>query len=233
MDKLVIPGEFNGPRESGNGGYTCGAVAALMDGPAQISLRSPVPLDEPLDVDRSDSCVRVRSGETLIAEGRPAPELNHQPPETVGPDTALEASTRYRGLSEGPFSHCFACGLAHPEPLGIFAGSVGESDLVATPWSPPEWTAGDDGFVRPEIVWAVLDCPTFFAAYGSREELPVAFLVREQARLDRPVKAGVEHVVVAWPIEHDGRKALAGSAVLSAGGETLAVAEVLMVEPSG
>jgi hypothetical protein len=38
--------------------------------------------------------------------------------------------------------------------------------------------------------------------------------------------------VIAWPIEHDGRKRLAGSAVLSAGDETLATAEVLLVVAS-
>jgi hypothetical protein len=38
-------------------------------------------------------------------------------------------------------------------------------------------------------------------------------------------------VVIAWPIETDGRKRRAGSAVLSAEGETLAVASALLVEP--
>ena len=30
-DTLSIPGFFNGPPDSGNGGYTCGRVAALVD----------------------------------------------------------------------------------------------------------------------------------------------------------------------------------------------------------
>ena len=38
-------------------------------------------------------------------------------------------------------------------------------------------------------------------------------------------------VVIAWPLEVDGRKRRAGSAVLSADGETLAVARALMIEP--
>jgi hypothetical protein len=38
-------------------------------------------------------------------------------------------------------------------------------------------------------------------------------------------------VITAWPIEQDGRKRLAGAAVLSATGETLAVTEILLIEP--
>jgi hypothetical protein len=37
--------------------------------------------------------------------------------------------------------------------------------------------------------------------------------------------------VIAWPIEIDGRKRHAGSAVLSRDGEALAVARALLIEP--
>jgi hypothetical protein len=84
--------------------------------------------------------------------------------------------------------------------------------------------------VRPEFIWAVLDCPTFFAAYMDRD-LPISFLARLTARIDAPVKAGEEHVVIAWPIEADGRKSFAGSTVLSAQGEVLARARALLIEP--
>ena len=56
-------------------------------------------------------------------------------------------------------------------------------------------------------------------------------LARLTARVDAPVVAGDEHVVIAWPIVVDGRKRDAGSAVLSADGEPLAVARALLVEP--
>jgi hypothetical protein len=39
--------------------------------------------------------------------------------------------------------------------------------------------------------------------------------------------------VIAWPIEIDGRKRLAGAAVLSSAGVPLAVARGLMIEPRG
>ena len=43
--------------------------------------------------------------------------------------------------------------------------------------------------------------------------------------------AGEEHVVMAWPIERDGRKHHAGAAVLSADGDVLAVARALLIAP--
>ena len=48
-DTLSIPAFFNGPPESGNGGYTCGRVAELVDAEVvEVSLRSPPPLDTAL-----------------------------------------------------------------------------------------------------------------------------------------------------------------------------------------
>ena len=84
--------------------------------------------------------------------------------------------------------------------------------------------------MRPEFIWAVMDCPTYFAVYTDGE-LPMSFLGRMAARIDAPVRAGEEHVVIAWPLEADGRKRHAGAAVLSADGDVLAVARALMIEP--
>jgi hypothetical protein len=85
--------------------------------------------------------------------------------------------------------------------------------------------------VLPEFIWAVMDCPTYFAIYPERR--PLSFLGRMIARIDAPVAVGAEHVVIAWPISADGRKHQAGAAVLSADGEVLAAARALMIEPRG
>ena len=103
-------------------------------------------------------------------------------------------------------------------------------EAVASPWTPPEWAADANGEVLPEFVWAVLDCPTYFALYMDGE-LPMSVLGRLTARLDAPVVAGAEHVVIAWPIEIEDRKHHAGAAVLSGDGEALAVARALLIAP--
>jgi hypothetical protein len=196
-----------------------------------VSLRSPVPLDTPLEVEGAGSgSVRVLHGETLVAEGRSAAGLDLDVPEAVSVGEAREATSRYRGLPDGEFSRCFVCGRAREDGFGVFAGEVGGRKLVASPWTPPPWTADQDGRVRPEFVWAVLDCPTYFATH-MEGELSMAVLARMTGSLEAPVSAGAEHVVLAWPIELEGRKHHAGSAVYSADGDLLAASRALMIEP--
>jgi hypothetical protein len=232
-ESLSIPSRFNGPLESGNGGYCSGVVASLIEGVAEVSLRRPVPLETALDVVRErDGSVRVLHGEALIAEARRAPPLEIDPPAPVSPSEAHEARARYRGRSEGIFSRCFVCGRGRADALGVFAGAVEGRRVVASPWTPSPWTADAQGRVLPEFVWAVLDCPTYFALYMDGD-LPLSVLARLTARIDSPIVAGEEHVVIAWPIESEGRKHHAGSAVLSQDGVTLAVAQALLIEPRG
>jgi hypothetical protein len=230
-ETLVVPGRFNGPLTSGHGGYCSGVIAGLAEGPAEVTLRSPVPLDRPLEVVRENAgSVRVLEGETLVAVARPTSDLQLDVPAPVSVEEARLAATRYRGTADGLFGGCFVCGRGRGDALGVFAGSVEGRELVASPWTPPDWTADAEGRVLPEFVWSVLDCPTYFAAYPNGD-LPMSFLGRLTATLDAPVIAGEEHVVIAWPIEADGRKRHAAAAVLSSDGVPLAVARALMIEP--
>jgi hypothetical protein len=228
---VSIPRRFNGPLESGNGGYCAGVVAGYLPGVAEVSLKRPVPLDSPLEVVRdSAESVRLLDGEALAAEGRSVCEVEVEVPAPVSPRAAKLAATRYRGPADGLFCRCFVCGRVREDALRVFAGMVDGRDVVASPWTPPAWTADVAGRVRPEFVWAALDCPTYFASHITGE-LTMSLLARMTARIDAPVVAGVEHVVIAWPLGSDGRKRHAGSAVLSAHGHPLAVARALWIEP--
>lgn len=189
-----------------------------------------MPLDQPLDLLEDGEGRRLLDGETLVAEARSLPGLEVEEPAPVSLEEARRAAERYRAPSDGLFSQCFVCGRAREDSFEVFAGPVEGREVVATPWTPPTWTAGDDGEVRPEFVWAVLDCPTYFASH-LEGELTLSMLVRQRAQLLGPVVAGAEQVVMAWPIEQDGRKRLAGAAVLSPAGEALAIAEALLIEP--
>jgi len=228
---LSVPGRFNGPLTSGQGGYCSGLIASFVEGPAEVALRSPVPLETPLDVSReNDGSVRVLDGETLIAEAHPTPELDVKVPEPVRVEEARLAKTRYRGSHDGTFSRCFVCGRAREDAIGVFAGPVEGRQLAASSWTPPDWTASGAEGVLPEFIWAVLDCPTFFALDPGAER-PMSVLAGMTARIDTPVMAGEEHVAIAWPIKSDGRKHHAGSAVLSPKGEVLALARALLIQP--
>lgn len=82
-----------------------------------------------------------------------------------------------------------------------------------------EW--GDEaGKLPAEYLWTALDCPGQFAwrAAGTR----TGMLGRITARvLSRPA-AGESLLVTAWPIEVDGKKHFAGSAIHTASGELVA-----------
>jgi hypothetical protein len=230
-DTVSIPRRFNGPLDSGQGGYCAAVVAGFVDGPAEVSLRRPVPLERPLDVARGDDeSVRLLDGDELVAEGRPVQSTGLEVPAPVTVEEAREAAKRYTGSRDGLFSRCFVCGLARDDGFEVFAGEVEGRKLTASPWTPPAWAAGEDGQVRPEFVWAALDCPATFAP-GLAGALPTGMLARFSVRIDAAVTAGEEHVVIGWPIEIDGRKHHAGSAVFSSDGALLAVARALLIAP--
>jgi hypothetical protein len=226
---ISVPGRFNGPLTSGHGGYSSAVFARFVDGQAEVTLRSPVPLDTRLDVIRDENSARGLDGETRVAEAGAVPDLTLAVPEPVSVEEARAAKSRYRGKPDDLFGRCFVCGPAREDALGVFAGNVDGRELVASPWTPPDWTADDEGRVLPEFVWAVMDCPTYYAVYPDTN--PLSFLARMAARIDVPVIAGEEHVVISWPLESDGRKRHAAAAVLSAEGDVLAAARALMIEP--
>ena len=101
---------------------------------------------------------------------------------------------------------------------------------MASPWTPFDWTADERGNVRPEFVWAALDCPATFSL-TLHDDAPLAFLARFTVRAHAPVPAGDEHVVIGWPLDVDGRKYHAGGAIFAADGTLLATARALLIAP--
>src|SRR6185436_10448445 len=100
--------------------------------------------------------------------------------------------------------------------LRIFAGGTAADGIVAAPWTPDESLAGQDGRVRPEFLWAALDCPGYFAIATPGE---TAVLGRMTAEVEPAVSAGEPCVVVAWGMGRSGRKLHAGTAIFGADGE--------------
>jgi hypothetical protein len=222
VDELVIDRRFNGPAGSGNGGYTCGLVAELLGGVAEVTLRSPPPLGRPLQVESADGRVRVSDGERLVAEAASTEvELELPPPPAY--DEAERASARYPGFAEHAFPTCFVCGPER-EPgdgLRIFAGPLGDG-RVASPWVVPDE-------VEPAFVWAALDCPGAIAVgFPDRGE---TLLGRFAARIDELPEARERCVVVGWPLGEEDRKLFAGTALYGEGGRPLARARATWIEP--
>jgi hypothetical protein len=247
VPSVVVPSRFNGPPASGQGGYSAGALAANLDGPAAVSLRLPVPLDVELEVriergqaGRRGDAERVGGTDHVaaraydaagatVAEAIAAPPLARWDGPPVSIDAARAASGRFVPPAEGAFDHCFVCGRARHDGFGVFPGPVEGTDLFAAPWTPPDWAAGADGTVLPEFVWAALDCPGYFAVHGT--DLRPAFLARQQSELLAPIRAGVEYVAIGRPLERDRRKSFAATAIVDPDGAVLAHSEQLLIVP--
>jgi hypothetical protein len=232
-ETLVIPRRFNGPPDSGNGGYTCGLVAGLLNaGIAEVSLRAPPPLETPLEVRRVENGVEVHDVHTLIAEGRPA-DLDLTPPAPVDPELAERAAREgYPHWIRGhPFPTCVVCGPQRDPGDGyrVFPGELPGDGLFAASWTPDPSLAGPAGLVRPECVWGALDCPTA-APVANFGEGPAMVLARLTASLERPVPADRRHALVSWPLEVDGRKRQAGAALFDDEANLLARSRALWIE---
>jgi hypothetical protein len=229
--RIEVPPRLNGPVGSGQGGYSCGLVGTLVGNPAEVTLRAPVPLGRPLSVDRlAEGGVAVRDGETLVAEARGVESLDLDVPDPPSVEEAERASVGYVSPRD-IFAHCFVCGSEREDGQRVFPASVAGRDLVASTWTPrDEWLAAD-GVVRPEFVWAVLDCPTYFASALERPKM-LAVLGRLTVELLGPVRIDHPHVVMSWPLDSQGRKHPAGCALASAEGEVLAVGRGLHLEVS-
>ena len=241
-ETITIGRRFRGPPASGNGGYACGAVAALLAGNApvehapQVTLRSPVPLDTPLEVRRDNDLLTIRHGETLIAEAALVPLELAIPP---APGYAEAAALRPRspalikGISPrfpgriGPHPVCFCCGAEHGDGLEVYAAPAASNEIVAAAW-PTRRSWGDaKGRLPAPFVWTALDCPGQFAFYAAG--IRTGMLGRLCARIEQPIAAGERCVVIGWRIGIEGRRHYAGTAVFAESGRLCAYAKAVWV----
>jgi hypothetical protein len=230
-DEVVIERRFRGPSDSGNGGYSCGAIAWSVDPrAAEVTLRLPPPLERPMAVEADEGQVLMRDGEDVVAEAKAIEELRLEVPNAIGVDeaeTAMAASPLYE---RHPFPECFVCGPHRHagDGLCIVCGPF-ESEMVAAPWEVSETVADESGAARPEVVWAALDCPGGLAGMLV-PELGTAVLGRLAARIHGAIKVGTTCVAIGWPLDREGRKFHAGSALFSQEGELLAEARATWIE---
>jgi hypothetical protein len=217
---VIIPPRFNGPPGSANGGYACGLVSEALGGGFEVMLRHPPPLGVELDLVGHE----LKQGDVVIAEARRMTESVLDAPEAVSVEDAQEASKRYPGFRHHAYPTCFTCGPERDDGLGIFPGAVeGREGVVASPWTPRE-------ALRPEIVWAAIDCPSGWAVDDFQRE--GVLLGRMGAAIAALPTVGEPSVVIGWRIGEEGRKRFAGSALFSAGGELLAAARSTWIVPS-
>ncbi len=232
IDTMTIPENFRGPPRSGNGGYVGGAFAGLLGLPAnqavEVTLRAPVPLDVPLQVDRTNkNLLAVRRDDTLIAEVCPSDfALTIPTPPSFEDalairDSAMSLKLREGGEGRGMHPICFCCGADHENGLGVFAARLDERQVVAAWQTRTDWR-DDSGAIPIPYLWTALDCPgqIAYAVEGIRTGL----LGRITASVVKPAIPGDKHVVTAWRDSIEGKKHFAGSAIFNQAGELVASA---------
>jgi hypothetical protein len=246
QDPLIIPRQFRGPPESGNGGFVAGAIAERFRGPSaaddaavQVTLRAPIPLDTPMALAcTAENHLHLTLGEQLIAEAEPV-GLNLEIPEPPGFAQALAARTHSPALQprlnsllpEGTGFHpvCVCCGadVAEDEGLRVFAAPVPGFGGVAAAWQPHAAFADDSGLLPERLVWTALDCPGQFAYLA--DGIRTGLLGRMTARMLQPVKADADYVVIGWCLGVERRKHFAGTAIFASDGALCAVASQVWI----
>jgi hypothetical protein len=232
--ELSFAPRFCGPPGVTNGGFGCGSLAALLDRTAEVTLRRPLPLERALTVRRHADGLVVNDGDTLLAEAHPAAiDVALVAPADVTADQARAAAGTASYYADPVFPDCFVCGPTRgpADGLRILPGPVPGTPMFAAPWTPDPSVTATDGRVRPEVVWAALDCPSGLAAAAAAELAADTAVVLGQmtANVAALPKAGDECRVVAWPLEQEGRKLTAGAALLGPDSQVLAAARALWI----
>jgi hypothetical protein len=246
---LLIPARFRGPESSGNGGWTSGALAAMVRSSptdhaaswptVEVTLRLPPPLETPLPVTSDgDTTTATTPDGRAVAVAR-AVDAELTPVAPVDHDRAQAAEATYGGFRVHPFPNCFTCGpgRAEGDGLRIFPGRITPETVAAT-WTPHPSVAEDyhayaDDHPRAsvEVTWAALDCSGGWS--GDLEGRP-SVLGRMTAHVFSLPLIGEPHVVVGEQRGLDGRKLFTGSTLYDSAGREVARAEHvwIAVDPS-
>lgn len=228
---VTIASRFRGPDQSGNGGYSCGVVARGIDGSFEVTLKKPPPLDRPLALVASGSARMLLDGDEEIASGRPG-TVDVDVPPMPAPADVESAEKLYCSTVRHPVPSCFVCGpnRGPSDGLRIFAGPHTAGTIAAAHWIPDSNLADDDGNIRPEFVWAALDCPGYF---GLQRPDIFALLGRMTSHITQLPACGQRHTVIGWPLGSEGRKHYAGTAIFDETGRVLAKASAIWIELPG
>lgn len=229
-DEVQVHRRFRGPPASGNGGYVAGLVAEWVDGPAEVTLLAPIPLEVPLHRRRDDAEVTLFDATTDYVRARPLNgPLQIDPPGPPTEDEIEAAAVSFPGESGHPIPGCFVCGTERGpgDGLCIYPGESPHRDVAVAEWVPDEELADEHGHICERYIWAVLDCPSYF---GLGEPRPLALLARLTASIERPVSPGERLSVTGWEISREGRKHHSATVIHDEAGEVVAVARALWIE---
>ena len=242
--RVVIPSWAQGRPEMGQGGYSAGQFQKVIEEPVAVNFRAPIPLETPMSVTRTESgwdlrCPNDDGSDRLIMDAVPTAEVvaEFAVTEAVTPDVAERARANFTAttIEDHAAWRCFSCGL-NDDTMKVHPGLLdGETARMASDWTPPDWTAADDGFVDRAVVWTVMDCAQGFHV-GRVPERRDAVTARYTAEIVAPIEAGRRYSVVAFDGngsgQWEGRKRVAGANIFDDEGTLVARSDSLWIATS-
>ncbi len=179
--------------------------------------------------DCGDGAFEARAGADVIAKAAPG-NVSIDPPALLD-ENAIAAARESYLRDDGKSSqlpYCFVCGVRRRpgDGMRIFAGAAPNSSVNADKWTPSADLADKAGLVRPEYLWAALDCPTAFAL----RHPALCLLGRLTVKIERRPAPAEDLTVMAWAEGNDGRKRYSSSALFDKAGEIIAAANAVWIE---
>ena len=227
---MIIKKRFNGPPNSGNGGYVSGMIANETKGIVSVTLMKPPPLEEELTIHQEDDIWLVKQNEHLIAKAEIA-EVYIQPPVIPSMADAVLCESRYSGFDKHIFPECFVCGPHRNEHDGLrlFTGLSGGQNYVAAPFRTFDELFDDQGNMKTEFVWSALDCP---GAYAITEIDGEKMMLLGKMAVDQKeeIKRDDNLIVMGWYIGSEGKKNISGTAIIDSDQNVKAVAHSIWIE---
>ena len=239
MQEVVVENRFRGPPQSGNGGYVGGLFSRTIDpsgrGNVEVTLRSPIPLDNSMQVNRfEDGTATISDGETLIAQVKSVDwEMEVPAPPDWNDVRAVASKSLAFGSNlndllpgrKGFHPICFCCGVEHDTGLQVCVAPTG--DQVAAIWETKKSWGASDGLLPVEFLWTAMDCPGQFAYM--EKGIRTGMLGRITAAITERPKAGETLLVTAWTILVEGKKHFAGAAIFDKTGKLYCKAKTVWI----
>lgn len=229
---MKINHRFCGPPGVSNGGYVSGMLAQYIDGPTEVTLHRPVPLEQPLSVVKPTTghIVALKYHDLTIAEAKPT-KLALTIPDPPTFLEARDASLRYPQAKLHPFPSCFVCGPRREsnDGLHIFPTLLQNRNIVAATWTPDTSLINGNSMIKDEFIWAALDCPGGIVATTDQPR-PI-LLGQLTGHIENRIHSGDRCIVIGWLISSMGRKHTTGTAIFRANGTLIASAKAIWIEP--
>lgn len=180
--------------------------------------------------------VTIHSGDTLIAEVTES-DLRMDIPTPPDRKAVIEAAPLSPSLlarenpiipgARGFHPICFCCGADHEDGLRVFTAPITDTNQVAALWETKAGWGNENGYLPNTFLWTALDCPGQFAWYAA--DILTGMLGRITAEVMAPARAGRTYLVMAWPVEIDGKKHFAGSAIFDEHDNLIARAKTVWI----